>query len=51
MIFFMVVVVVMIYFTAQACLKSLKSDKPTANEVPYAPLPANADAILKGIAH
>lgn len=50
-VFFMVVVVAMIYFTVQACLKSLQSDKPTVNEVPYAPLPANADAIVRGAAH
>lgn len=48
---FMVVVVLMIIFTTQACLKALKSDKPTAVEVPYAPLPANADAIMSGTAH
>lgn len=50
-IFFMVIVVVMIGFTLQACLKALKSDKPTANEVPYAPMPANAEAIISGTAH
>ncbi len=51
MVFFMVIVVVMIGFTVQACLKALKSDKPTANEVPYAPMPANADDIVRGVAH
>lgn len=50
-IFFMVIVVVMIGFTLQACLKALKSDKPTANEAPYAPMPANAEAIISGTAH
>lgn len=48
---FMVVVVVMIGFTLQACLKALASDKPTAVEVPYAPMPANAEAIVSGTAH
>ena len=47
----MVIVVVMIGFTVQACLKALKSDKPTVNEVPYAPMPANADEIVRGAAH
>jgi carbon starvation protein len=50
-IFFMVVVVVMGLFTVQACLKALQSDKPTTVEVPYAPMPANADQIVRGMAH
>lgn len=50
-IFFMVVVVVMAYFSFQACLKALKSREATANEVPYAPMPMNADAIVRGMAH
>ena len=50
-VFFMIVVVVMIFFTVQACLKALKSDKDTAAEVPYAPLPANAEDILRGAVH
>ena len=48
---FMVVVLAMLVFTVQACLKALASDKPTAREIPYAPLPANADDIIKGTAH
>ena len=48
---FMVVVLAMLAFTVQACLKALASDKPTAREIPYAPLPANADDIIKGTAH
>ena len=48
---FMVVVVAMIGFTIKACLTALKSEQPTAVEVPYAPLPANADAIISGAAH
>lgn len=47
----MVVVVAMIGFTIKACLTALKSEQPTAVEVPYAPLPANADAIISGAAH
>ncbi len=49
--FFMVVVVSMIYFTVRECLKALQSDKPTAIEVPYAPMPANAEDIIRGTAH
>ena len=49
--FFMVVVVSMIYFTVKECLKALQSDKPTAIEVPYAPMPANAEDIIRGTAH
>jgi len=49
--FFMVVVLVMIFFTVKSCLAALKSDKPTANEVPYAPMPANADEIVRGAVH
>jgi len=48
---FMLVVIVMIGFTVQSCLKALKSDKPTVVEVPYAPMPANAEAIISGTAH
>ncbi len=48
---FMVVVIAMIAFTVQACLKALKSEKPTANEIPYERIPANADAIISGTAH
>lgn len=50
-IFFMVVVVVMIFFTVQACMKAYKTDKFTANEVPYAPMPSNADDIVRGAVH
>ena len=49
--FFMVVVISMIYFTVKECLKALQSDKPTAIEVPYAPMPANAEDIIRGTAH
>ena len=48
---FMIVVIAMIGFTVQACLKALASDKPTAVEIPYAPMPANAEAIIRGTAH
>ena len=41
----------MIGFTVQACRKALQSDKPTAVEVPYAPMPANAEEIIRGTAH
>ncbi|MFZ1417866.1 MAG: pyruvate/proton symporter CstA [Burkholderiaceae bacterium] len=48
---FMVVVLAMVLFTVQACRKALQSDRPTAHEIPYAPLPANADDIIRGAAH
>ena len=48
---FMVVVLAMVLFTVQACRKALQSDRPTAQEIPYAPLPANADEIIRGAAH
>ena len=46
--YFMVVVVAMVIFTIQSCRKALASDQVTAKEVPYEPLPANADEILRG---
>ncbi|NLA51151.1 MAG: carbon starvation protein CstA [Alcaligenaceae bacterium] len=46
--FFMLVIVAMVFFTFQSCRKSMATDKVTAQEVPYEPLPANADEILKG---
>ncbi|CAM5192811.1 carbon starvation protein CstA [Oligella ureolytica] len=46
--FFMVVVVAMVIFTIQSCRKALASDQVTAKEVPYEPLPANANEILRG---
>lgn len=46
--FFMVVVVAMVFFTIQSCRKALANDQVTAKEVPYEPLPANADEILRG---
>ncbi|MDO5679118.1 MAG: pyruvate/proton symporter CstA [Pelistega sp.] len=48
---FMVVVVAMVIFTIASCMKALGSDKATAKEIPYEPLPANADDIIKGAAH
>lgn len=48
---FMVVVVAMVIFTIQSCLKALRTDKVTAQETPYEPLPANADDIVRGTAH
>ena len=46
--FFMLVIVAMVFFTFQSCRKAMATDKVTAQEVPYEPLPANADEILKG---
>lgn len=46
--FFMLVVVAMVFFTIQSCRKALANDQVTAQEVPYEPLPANADEILRG---
>lgn len=37
--FFMVVVVVIAYFSIKTALQSLKTEKPTANETPYEPMP------------
>ena len=48
---FMVVVVAMVIFTIASCMKALGTDKVTAKEIPYEPLPANADEIIKGTAH
>jgi carbon starvation protein len=47
-VFFMFIVAAMIYFTIQACLKALKSEAPTSNEIAYEPLPANAEDIVRG---
>lgn len=51
MAFFMVVVLAMVVFTIQNCLKALRTEEVTAKETPYEPLPANADAIISGAAH
>ncbi|EPL9569012.1 pyruvate/proton symporter CstA [Providencia rettgeri] len=40
-IFFMIVVVLLALFSIRTALKALKSSEPTANEVPYEPMPAN----------
>ena len=44
-IFFMVVVVVLAFFSIKTALAALKEDKPTAKETPYEPMPENLDAI------
>ena len=48
---FMVVILAMLVFTFQACRQALAKDRPSTHEIPYAPLPANADDIIKGAAH
>ena len=48
---FMVGILAMLVFTFQACRQALAKDRPSTHEIPYAPLPANADDIIKGAAH
>ncbi len=50
-IFFMVVVVFLALFSIRTALKALKSDEPTANEVPYEPMPANYEEIVANTRH
>ncbi|WON75596.1 pyruvate/proton symporter CstA [Serratia sp. UGAL515B_01] len=44
--FFMVVVVVIAFFSIKTALLSLRIDKPTANETPYEPMPENYKDIV-----
>lgn len=50
-IFFMAVVVVMAYMSIKACIKAKNIEKFSANEVAYAPMPSNADDIIRGAVH
>nr|WP_282490508.1 pyruvate/proton symporter CstA [Providencia alcalifaciens] len=50
-IFFMIVVVVLALFSIRTALKALKSKEPTANEVPYEPMPANYEEIVANTRH
>ena len=50
-IFFMVVVVFLALFSIRTALKALKSSEPTANEVPYEPLPENYEEIVANTRH
>ncbi|MDH2320824.1 pyruvate/proton symporter CstA [Providencia rettgeri] len=50
-IFFMIVVVLLALFSIRTALKALKSDQPTANEVPYEPIPANYEEIVANTRH
>ena len=45
-IFFMVVVVVLAFYSVKTALASLKIDKPTSQERPYEPMPENLDEIV-----
>ena len=45
-IFFMVVVVVLAWFSLKTALAALKVDTPTAKETPYEPMPENLDEIV-----
>jgi len=45
-IFFMVVVVVLAFYSVKTALASLKTDKPTSMERPYEPMPENLDEIV-----
>lgn len=44
--FFMVVVVVIAFFSIKTALQSLRTDKPTVNETPYEPIPENYKDIV-----
>jgi carbon starvation protein len=48
---FMVVVVAIGFFTIKSCIEGYKNPKPSSKEIPYEPMPANAQEILKGTAH
>ncbi|MEQ4678319.1 pyruvate/proton symporter CstA [Providencia rettgeri] len=50
-IFFMIVVVLLALFSIRTALKVLKSDQPTANEVPYEAMPANYEEIVANTRH
>lgn len=50
-IFFMIVVVLLALFSIRTALKALKSSEPTANEVPYEPMPANYEEIVANTRH
>ncbi|HEC8324332.1 TPA: carbon starvation protein CstA [Providencia rettgeri] len=50
-IFFMIVVVLLALFSIRTALKALKYDQPTANEVPYEPMPANYEEIVANTRH
>ncbi|MEX6233093.1 pyruvate/proton symporter CstA [Providencia hangzhouensis] len=50
-IFFMIVVVLLALFSIRTALKALKSDQPTANEVPYEAMPANYEEIVANTRH
>ncbi len=45
-IFFMVVVVVLAFYSVKTAMASLKTDKPTSQERPYEPMPSNLDEIV-----
>ncbi|AIN65269.1 pyruvate/proton symporter CstA [Providencia stuartii] len=50
-IFFMIVVVLLAIFSIRTALKALKSSEPTANEVPYEPMPDNYQEIVANTRH
>lgn len=50
-IFFMIVVVLLAIFSIRTALKALKSSEPTANEVPYEPIPDNYQEIVANTRH
>jgi carbon starvation protein len=47
----MIVVVLIGVFTIKSCVEGYKNSKPSSNEIPYEPMPSNAEAILKGTVH
>ncbi|MDR3346848.1 MAG: carbon starvation protein CstA [Campylobacteraceae bacterium] len=48
---FMIVVVALGVFTIKSCIEGYKNPKPSSNEVPYEPMPSNAEDILRGAVH
>lgn len=47
----MIVVVLLAIFSIRTALKALKSSEPTANEVPYEPMPDNYQEIVANTRH
>ncbi|MEX6159484.1 pyruvate/proton symporter CstA [Providencia manganoxydans] len=50
-IFFMIVVVLLALFSIRTALKALNTSEPSANEVPYEPMPANYKEIVANTRH
>jgi carbon starvation protein len=48
---FMLVVIALGVFTIKSCLEGWRNAKPSSKEIPYEPMPKNADEILRGTVH